>query len=86
LLGEEEVVWGLSEKARRVLQAAAVEAYGRPGTYVTMNRVMKRANISDTAEFLAIAEYLDQRGLIAEADLDFGVFVLTPEGIDEATN
>ena len=27
-------MWGLSEKARRVLQAAAVEAYGKPGVYM----------------------------------------------------
>lgn len=79
-------VWGLAEKARRVLQAAAVEAYGRPGVYVLRDHVMSRANISDTAEFLAIAEYLDRRGWIAEADADYGVFVLTPEGVDEATN
>ena len=79
-------VWGLPEKARRVLQATAVEAYGRPGMYVVMAQVMRRANISDPEEFRAIAEYLEERGWIAEADPDYGVFVLTPEGIDEATN
>ncbi len=79
-------VWGMPEKARRVLQAAAVEAYGRPGMYVVMAQVMRRANISDPEEFRAIAEYLEERGWIAEADPDYGVFVLTPEGIDEATN
>jgi hypothetical protein len=82
----EEDVWGLSEKARRILQAAAVEAYGRPGMYVTRDQVMQRANISDLAEFLVIAEYLDRRGWINEADADYGIFVLTSEGIDEATN
>ena len=85
-MSEEEVVWGLPEKARRVLQAAAVEAYGRPGVYVTRDQVMKRANISDLAEFLAMAQYLHGRGWIDEADPDYGIFVLTPEGIDEATN
>jgi hypothetical protein len=79
-------VWGMREKARRVLQAAAVEAYGRPGVYVIRDRVMNRANIPDAAEFRAIGEYLDQRGWIAEADADYGLFVLTPEGINEATN
>jgi hypothetical protein len=34
--------------------------------------------------FLAIAEYLEGRGWIAEADADYEVFVLTPEGLDEA--
>ena len=79
-------VWGMAEKTRRVLQAVAVEAYGRTGMYVLRERVMRRANISDVAEFLTIAEYLDQRGWIAEADADFGIFVLTREGLDEATS
>jgi hypothetical protein len=74
----------MAEKARRVLQAAAVEAYGRPGMYVLRERVMSRANISDLEEFLAIAEHLERGRWIAEADADYGVFVLTPEGIDEA--
>ncbi len=73
------------EKARRVLQAAAVEAYGRPGAYVTRGPVMRRANVSDPEEFRAIAEYLEGRGWIAEADDDYGVFVVTPAGVDEAT-
>jgi hypothetical protein len=50
----------LSEKARRVLQAAVVEAYGRPGEYVTHDPVMRRANIADPEEFRTIAEYLDR--------------------------
>ena len=79
-------VWRMSKESRRVLQAAAVEAYGRPGMYVLREPVMQRVNISDVAEFLMIAQYLDQRGWIAEADADYGAFVLTPEGIDEATN
>ena len=81
-MGEE--VWGLPEKAHRILQAAAVEAYGRPGVYVVREQVMQRANITDLAEFLAIAEYLHRRGWIAEADADYGIFALTLEGIDEA--
>ena len=79
-------VWRMPKEARRVLQAAAVEAYGRPGMYVLREPVMQRVNISDVAEFLTIVQYLDQRGWIAEADADYGAFVLTPEGIDEATN
>ncbi len=77
-------VWGMPEKARRVLQAAAVETYGRPGMYVVMEQVMKRAGISDPEEYRAIAAFLEESGCIAEADPDYGVFVLTPEGIDEA--
>ncbi len=73
------------EKARRVLQAAVVEAYGMPGTYVSRDAVMQRVNISDSEEFRAIAEYLEGRGWIAEADPDYRVFVITDAGIDAAT-
>jgi RIO-like serine/threonine protein kinase len=73
------------EAARRVLQAAAVEAHGRPGAYVTRDLVMKRANMADTEHFRTIAKYLEERGWIAEADADYGVFVVTTSGIAEAT-
>jgi RIO-like serine/threonine protein kinase len=74
----------IEEKALRTLQAAVVEAYGRPGVYVTMNQVMKRSNISDPEEYQTIAEYLENEGWIAEADPDYTIFVLTHEGIDKA--
>ncbi len=77
-------VWGLPEKAHLVLQAAAVEAYGKPGVYVVSDRIMGRASMSDTEEFRAIAEHLQAQGWIAEADDDYGIFVPTTEGIDEA--
>ena|SRR5215216_3599340 len=73
------------ETARRVLQAAAVEAFGRPGAYVTRDQVMQRANMADTEHFITIAKYLEERGWIADADADYGVFVVTASGIDEAT-
>lgn len=73
------------ETARRVLQAAAVEAHGRPGAYITGERVMGRANMVDLEGFRAIAEYLETKGWIAEADSDYGIFVVTRAGIDEAT-
>ena len=63
-----------------------MEAYGRPGAYVTRSHVMKRANILEPEEFRTIAQYLDKKGWIAEADADYGIFVIAPEGIDEATN
>jgi len=47
---------------------------------------MKRANILEPEEFRTIAQYLDKKGWIAEADADYGIFVIAPEGIDEATN
>ena len=72
------------ESARRVLQAAAVEAYGRPGAYVRQDRVMQRANMVDTEHFRMIAKYLEERGWIADAD--YGVFVVTASGIEEATS
>ncbi len=77
-------VWELAEKARRFLEASAVEAYGRPGVYVMLSAVMRQADIVDEEEARAIAEYLEWQGWIDEADADYGVFVLTPEGIDVA--
>lgn len=46
-----------------------------------MERVV---NITDLREFWAMAEYLEGRGWIAECDADYGIFVLTLEGLDEA--
>ena len=43
--------------ARRVLQATIVEAHGRPGAYVTQDRVMWRANSIDTEHFRTVAKY-----------------------------
>lgn len=76
----------IREKARRVLQAAAVEAYGRPGAYVTRDPVMLRSGVSDLEEFWAVAEYLEERGWISEADDDYGIFVVTLAGVEEATS
>jgi hypothetical protein len=73
------------ETARRVLQAAAVEAHGRPGAYVTQDTVMQRANMVDTEHFTTIAKCLEERGWIAQADADYGVFVMTASGIAEVT-
>ena len=72
------------ETARRVLQAATVEAFGRPGVYVTRERVMGRAAMVDLQMFLRIAEYLEKEGWIDEADADYGMFTVTVEGLDEA--
>ena len=72
------------ETARRVLQAAAVEAHGRTEAYVTQARVMGRADMVDLEGFKAIAEYLERRGWIADADSDYGNFTVTISGIDEA--
>jgi hypothetical protein len=72
------------ETARRVLQAAAVEANGRAGAYVTQEGVMHRANMVDTQHFRTIARYLEEQGWIAEADADYGVFVVSASGIAEA--
>ena len=72
------------ETARRLLQAAAVEAFGRPGVYVSRERVMGRAAMVDLELFLRIAQYLEDEGWIDEADADYGMFTLTVEGLDEA--
>jgi hypothetical protein len=44
-MARKDPVWGLAEKARHVLQAAAVEAYGKPGVYVVNERFTRRASI-----------------------------------------
>lgn len=51
-----------------------------------MTQVMSRANLSDWEESRMIAEYLEGKRWIAEADPDYGIFVFTAEGIDEAIN
>ena len=58
------------ETARRVLQAAAVEANGKAGAYVTQEGVMQRANMVDAEHFRTIARYLEEQGWIAEAEAD----------------
>ncbi|MBA3474271.1 MAG: hypothetical protein H0T57_13770 [Rubrobacter sp.] len=75
----------IPEKARRFLQAAAVEAFGRPGAYVIQDQVMRRAGVADPEEFRTIAAYLNERGWIADADDDYGIFVVTAAGVEEAT-
>ena len=72
------------ETARRVLQAAAVEANGIPGAHVTREGVMQRANMVDAEHFRTIARYLEEQGWIADADAEYGVFVVTASGIAEA--
>jgi hypothetical protein len=72
------------ETARRVLQAAAVEAFGRAGVYVTREQVMGRAAMVELQMFVRIAEYLEKEGWIDEADADYGKFTVTVEGLDEA--
>jgi hypothetical protein len=69
------------ETARRVLQAAAVEANGRAGAYMTQEGVMQRANMVDAEHFRTIARYLEEQGWIADAD--YGVFVVSASGITE---
>jgi predicted transcriptional regulator len=51
---------------------------------VTRDRVMQRANMADTEHFRTIAKYLEERGWIAQADADYGVFIVTASGIAEA--
>ena len=83
-MNEEESRTRPWETARRVLQAAAVEANGRAGAYVTQQGVMQRANMDDAQHFRTIARYLEEQGWIADAEADYGVFVVTASGIAEA--
>jgi len=72
------------ETAGRVLQAAAVEANGRPGAYVTQEGVMQRANMVDAEHYSTIARYLEEQGWIADADSEYSFFVVPAPGIAEA--
>ncbi len=40
--------------------------------------------MANTKHFRTIARYLEQREWIAEADADYGLFVMTSSGIAEA--
>ena len=61
-----------------------MEANGIPGAYVTQEGVMQRANMVDVEHFRTIARYLEEQGWIAEADAEYGVFVVSASGIAEA--
>ena len=61
-----------------------MEANGRPGAYVTREGVMQRANIVDMEHFRTILRYLEEKGWIADADAEYGVFVVSASGIAEA--
>ena len=83
-MNEEESRTRPWETARRVLQAAAVEAHGRAGAYVTQEGVMQRANMVDAQHFRTIARYLQEQGWIADAEADYGIFMVTVADIGEA--
>ena len=70
--------------ARRVLQAAAVEANGIPGAYVTQEGMMQRANMVDAEHFRTIARYLEEQGWIADSEDAVVGFMVTGAGIDKA--
>ena len=61
-----------------------MEANGIPGAYVTQEGVMQRANMVDVEHFRMIARYLEEQGWIADADAEYGVFVVSASGIAEA--
>ena len=83
-MNEEESRTRAWETARRVLQAAAVEANGIPGAYVTQEGVMQRANMVDAQHFRTITRYLEEQGWIEDAEADYGIFMVTGAGIAEA--
>ena len=51
---------------------------------MTQEGVMQRANMDDAEHFRTIARYLEEQGWIADADADYGVFVVSASGIAEA--
>ena len=82
-MNEEESRTPPWETARRVLQAAAVEANGRAGAYVTQEGVMQRANMVDAEHFRTIARYPEEQGWITHEDADYGGLVVSASGITE---
>ena len=71
----------MPEKALLVLQAAVADAGGELGVHVSRARVMRQSGISNLEEFVRIAEYLDERGYIAEGINQYELFVVTLRGI-----
>ncbi len=69
------------EKALRVLQAAVADAGGELEVHISRARVMQQSGISDLEEFVRIAEYLAERGYIAEGVNRYELFVVTLRGI-----
>ena len=71
----------LPEKALFVLQAAVAGAGGASGVHVSRARLMEQTAIADLEEFVRVAEYLAERGLIAEGVNRYEFFVVTLRGI-----
>jgi hypothetical protein len=71
----------LPEKALSVLQAAVRDVGGDPGVHVSRARTMEQTGITDLEEFVRVAEYLAERGFIAEGVNRYEFFVVTLRGI-----
>ena len=71
----------LRRLALSVLRAAVADAGGDLGVYVSRARVMEQTGITDLEEFVRVAEYLAERGFIAEGVNRYELFVVTLRGI-----
>jgi len=71
----------MPEKALLVLQAAVADVGGDPGMHVSRAQLMEQAGIADLEEFVRVAEYLAERGFIAEGVNRYEFFVVTLRGI-----
>jgi hypothetical protein len=67
--------------ALSVLRAAVADAEGDPGVYVSRARIMEQTGITDVEEFVRVADYLAERGFIAEGVNHYELFVVTLRGI-----
>ena len=67
--------------ALSVLRAAVADAGVDPGVYVSRARVMEQTGITDLEEFVRMAQYLAERGFIAEGVNRYELFVVTLRGI-----
>ena len=67
--------------ALSVLRAAVADAGGDPGVHVSRARVMEQIGITDLEVFVRVAEYLAERGFIAEGVNRYELFIVTLRGI-----
>ena len=67
--------------ALSVLRAAVADAGGDPGVHASRARVMEQTGITDLEVFVRVAEYLAERGFIAEGVNRYELFIVTLRGI-----
>lgn len=80
----------MQDKAHKVLLAAVKEAEGATNEHVYMDTVMPLANkaganISSEEEWMKVAMYLDGLGYFTDGGDKYGMFLVTPRGVNAAS-